>query len=447
MVRAQRLMGVIVCLSLGAAAPAGADVVTDWSAITISTIGAAPAVAGPARLIEYSMVHIAMHDAVQAIQQRFETYSPGITPTSGSVIAAAAKAARDVLAHAFPPQVAMLDAAYSAYLAAHQIAANDPGVAAGAQAAAACILGRVNDGAYPVPAPTFFGGTGPGEWRPTVFTATGEPAPMSVSWMATTQPFTVMHSSQFFAPKPPRLTSNRYTRDYNEVKALGRNVDSARTPEQTAIATFHSGNTVVLWNQTLRALADQYITNVGDSARMFALVNMAMADAGMSAWQAKIQYNVWRPSTAIQLGDTDGNRSTAANPAWQPLFPNPNYPDYTSGANSLSGSATEMLRLFFRTDRVNFSMIGPTTSRFFTRFSDAADEVVSARVYMGIHFRFADEASRKQGMRVARWAYKYFLRSLDGDEFEFVRTLDAAEEGDVGDEDEGQDDADAEDPQ
>jgi hypothetical protein len=268
---------------------------------------------------------------------------------------------------------------------------------------------------------------------------------MAIPWMATARPFTVTHSSQFFAPGPPRITSRRYTRDYNEVKALGRNVGSSRTPEQTAIAVFHSGNTLVLWNQTLRALADQYITNVGDSARLFALVNMAMADAAMTAWQAKIQYNVWRPVTAIQLGDSDGNRSTVDDPTWQSLFAAPNYPDYTSGANSLSGAATEVLRLFFRTDRVNFSMIGPNSTPFFTRFSDVAKEVVDARMYMGIHFRFADTAARSSAMRVGRWAYRYFLRSTDGDEFDFVRTLDTIEDIDLlEDEEDGQDEDDAE---
>ena len=321
----RRLIGVFVCV-LGATAPADADVVTDWSAITISTISAGAPVPGPGRLIEYAMVHIAMHDAVQAIQQRFETYSPGITPTTGSVIAAAAKAARDVLVNRFPAQTATLDAAYSTYLADHQIASNDGGIAAGAQAAAACILGRVNDGAYPVPAPTFFGGTEPGQWRPTVLTATGEPTPMGVSWMATTRPFTVMHSSQFFAPGPPRLTSSRYTRDYNEVKAFGRDVGSSRTPEQTAIAVFHSGNTLVLWNQTLRSLADRYATNVGDSARLFALVNMAMADAAMTAWQAKIQYNVWRPDHGHSTGrhrwqSLNSGRSHLAAVVPQPQLP------------------------------------------------------------------------------------------------------------------------------
>ena len=178
MTGARRLIGVLVCVSLGTAVPARADVVTDWSAITISTIGAGAAGPGPGRLIEIAMVHIAMHDAVQAIQQRFETYSPGITPTTGSVIAAAAKAARDVLVNRFPAQArARYD--LSAYLTAHQIAASDPGMAAGAQAAAAIIQGRVGDGAYPVPAPTLFGGTAPGQWRPTLFNPTGEPVPMA----------------------------------------------------------------------------------------------------------------------------------------------------------------------------------------------------------------------------------------------------------------------------
>jgi hypothetical protein len=259
----------------------------------------------------------------------------------------------------------------------------------------------------------------------------------------------VRHASQFFSPAPPRLTSQDYTRDYDEVKAFGRDVGSSRTPEQTAIAVFHSGNTLVLWNQTLRALADRYATNVGDSARLFALVNMAMADAGMTAWQAKIQYNVWRPITAIRLGDSDGNRSTVGDPTWQSLFPAPNYPDYTSGANSLGGAATEMLRLVFETDRVNFSMIGPTSSRFFTAFSLAADEVVDARMYMGIHFRFADTMARERATRVARWAHKYYLRALDSDEVASVQSLDMTEdtdliEGEENGQDYGQDDDDAE---
>jgi hypothetical protein len=413
----------------------------------LSTIGAAPPGAGPSRVIEMAMVHIAMHDAVQAIQKRFETYSPGITPTSGSVIAAASKAARDVLANRFPSQTAALDATYQAYLTAHQLTSSDPGVAAGAQAAAAIIQMRVGGGTYPVPAPTFFGGTEPGQWRPTVFNAAGEPLPMAGSWLATARTFAVLHSSQMFAGAPPRMTSRKYTREYNEVKALGRSVGSTRTPEQTALTVFFSETPFFYWNRTMRGLADRYITNVGDSARMFALVNVAMADAIMTSWQSKIQYNFWRPSTAIRLGDTDGNRATVGDPAWQPFFANPNYPEYTSGANIVVGAAAEMLRLFFRSDRVNFSLIGANGSRDYTRFSDVANDTVEARMLMGIHFRFANVAARSGGQRVGRYVYRYFLRSLEGDEFDFVRTLDTFEEVDVVEEDEeGQDDDDAERP-
>jgi hypothetical protein len=412
----------------------------------LSAIGAAAPGAGPSRLIEMAMVHIAMHDAVQAIQQRFETYSAGITPTSGSVIAAASKAARDVLVNRFPAQVDAIDATYQAYLAAHQLTSSDGGVAAGAQAAAAIIQMREGDGAYPVPAPTFFGGTEPGQWRPTVFNAAGQPSPMAGSWLATSRTFAVRDSSQFFSGTPPRVTSREYTAEYNEVKALGRDVGSTRTPEQTAIAMFYSDGPPNYWNRTMRSLTDMYITDVGDSARMFALVNIAMADAIMTSWQTKIYHNVWRPVTAIQLGDTDGNRRTVGDPTWRPLFASPNYPDYSSGANSLSGAATEMLRLFFRTDRVNFSVIGVNSNRDYTRFSDVANDVVDARIYMGIHFRFPDVAGRSSGERVSRWTYRYYLRAPEGDEFDFVRGLDTFEEIDPIEDVIGQDDDDAERP-
>ena len=145
----------------------------------------------------------------------------------------------------------------------------------------------------------------------------------------------------------------------------------------------------------------------------------------MTSWQTKIQYNVWRPSTAIQLGDSDGNRRTVGDPA------------------------TETLRLFFRTDRVNFSVIGVASNRDYTRFSDAANDVVDARIYMGIHFRFADVAGRSSGQRVGRWVYRYFLRSHDdSDEFEFMRSLDALDELEAVEENvDGQDDDDAEGPE
>jgi hypothetical protein len=440
------LVGVLACVCLLSAAPARADVVTDWNLIGGNIIDAA-APSGPFRLCDYAMMHIAIHDAIQSIQHRFETYSPGTT-ASGSVIAAAATAAREVLASRFPAAatVAALDATYLNYLQVNQLTVNDPGVAAGRLAAAAIIQNRVGDGGFPVPAPTFFGGMKPGEWRPTSFSPMGEPVSMAFPWLGTMRTFAVTHSGQMFSGAPPRLTSRRYTREYNEVKALGSAVGSTRTPEQTAIANFYSQAPWNYYNRSLRALADKYVPDVGENARMFALANVAMADAGMTSWQAKLQHNFWRPSTAIQLGDSDGNRATVGDPAWRPLFTTPNYPDYTSGASSLAGAWSEIMKLFFRTDRVNFSLISTNGVRDYTRFSDVAQDVVDARIYMGIHFRAPDTAGRSAGQRVARWAYKHYLRSLDGDEFDFVRSLDSVEglsDEDV-DEDDGQDDEDAE---
>ena len=178
------------------------------------------------------------------------------------------------------------------------------------------------------------------------------------------------------------------------MKALGRNVGSTRTPEQTALATFYSDNALNYWNRTLRMLADRYITDVGDSARMFALVNIAMADALITSWSSKIQWNIWRPVTAIQLGDSDGNRRTVGDPPGSRSSRPRTTPTTPQGQTALGGAATEMLRLFFRTDRVAFSMIGVNGNRDYTAFSDAANDIVEARMLMGIHFRFADVAGR-----------------------------------------------------
>ena len=146
---------------------------------------------------------------------------------------------------------------------------------------------------------------------------------------------------------------------------------------------------------------------------------MAMADAQITSWNSKTYYVFWRPITAIQLGDTDGNPRTAGDPTWLPLIATPAYPDYTSGANNLSSAATQAFALFFGRDRMTFSAtttnVGPTIqdTRTYHRFSDARQEVVDARIYDGIHFRFADEAARKQGISVARWVFENFLRPLD----------------------------------
>ena len=168
----------------------------------------------------------------------------------------------------------------------------------------------------------------------------------------------------------------------------------------------------------MRGIANRYLRKTGDSARLFALANMAGADALITSWDSKTHYVFWRPLTAIQEGDHDGNPQTVGDPAWQPLINNPNYPDYTSGANCLTGAMTRTLQLFFGTDKVTFEAtthapLAVKKARTYHRFSQAMQDVVDARVWLGIHFRFADLEGRTQGQRVAEWTSNHFLLPLE----------------------------------
>jgi hypothetical protein len=422
----------ILCAVLGWATPARADVVTYWNDVAEQALLlATPARPGPTALLDYATVHVAIHDAIQAIQGRFELYTGEIANGSGSPIAAASTAARDVLISRLPGSAAdaFVETKYQEFLAANGLTTADAGVIVGQQAAAQIIEARANDGSFPNPAPTFFGGTNPGDWRPTVFSGTPPVAQSMVApWLGGVLPFTLKDPAQFLASPPPaHLRSGEYVKAYDEVKSLGVKLGGTaltpdmRTPEQLDTAFFFADNSVTYWQRALRSIATTYLVDIGESARMFALVEMAMADAVITAWNTKLHYNFWRPQTAIQLGDSDGNSRTAGDPDWLPLIPTPNYPDYTSGANSLSGAATTMLANFFGTDKMTFSLTSAfvppagytfVTTRTYDRFSDAADDVVDARVYEGIHFRFADTVARREGKHVANWAFAHFLRPL-----------------------------------
>jgi hypothetical protein len=400
---------------------ARADAVVDWNAIAVQTIEtAAPPRPGPVRFLDLAIVQAAVYDAVQAIDGRFEPYHVQIPGASGSSEAAAAKAAHDVLVHLFPAQGASLDTAYHDYLANTGVAADDPGVAVGQAAAAGILALRANDGRVPnaLP-PPFNGDTVPGVWRPTSSSQPGPPlsgASMATPWLGAVPCFTLQSGDQFRPKLPPPLPSQRYATDYHEVKALGAHVNSARTPEQTELAYFYAGNGFVLWNRTLREIADAHVKNIGNSARLLALADLAIADAVITAWDSKIHYALWRPITAIQEGDNDGNAATAGDPSWQPLLNTPNYPDYTSGANNVTGALTHMLALFFGTDDVTFTVtseypLAVQKTRTYGRFSDMSSDMVDARIYQGIHFRFADEEAREQGRHVAKWVFGHFAAS------------------------------------
>jgi hypothetical protein len=389
--------------------------VADWNAITVqATItGARP---GPTGILDIATVQAAVYDAVQAIEGQYRPYYVEIPGATGSSVAATAKAAHDVLVHRFPAQTASLDMTYEQYLIDEGVSMTDPGVAVGAAAAAGIISLRTGDGSFPVPAPPpFTGGTGVGVWRPTP----SANAPMVAPWLGAVKPFTLGTSSQFRADPPPALNSREYADAYREVKRLGAVNSRWRTDEQTDLAHFWNLNYVAVLNRILRELADAQVGSISDSSRLFALADLAMADAVITAWDNKTHYVFWRPITAIREGGNDGNSRTTLDQNWTPLVTTPPYPDYTSGANNVTAAVTRSLALVFGTNDMTFEITttntGPTLedTRTYHKFSDVSHDVVEARIYQGIHFRFADTAARRQGERIAEWAHSRFFRPVD----------------------------------
>ena len=418
-----RKIQLLFCLAalLVGATQSGANPVLDWNNIAAQTI-LAPSTRGPAITLDFAVVHAAMHDAVQAYDKRFEPYAIDVLDAEGSVAAAVAKAAHDVLVNRFPAQAGALGLLYGNYLADHALAADDPGVHVGAEVAAGMIALRANDGSFPAVFPPFTGANLIGVWRPTPSYNPGPPpsfAPMVVPWAAQVTPFVALSPSQFRAEPPPHLNSAEYARDYNEVKALGSLENSARTPEQTQLAYFFADNFFAQWHRVIRSIAEMNLDNEGDTARLLALSWLAVADAFITTWESKIYYSYWRPVTAIQEGDNDGNKKTAGDPDWKPFLNTPNYPEYTSGANGVVGAIFRTMRLYFGTDNFTFFVtsnhpLAAPNVRIYERFSDAAQDMVDVRIYHGLHFRSGDEAGRKVGRQAAKWVFHNALRPLHG---------------------------------
>jgi hypothetical protein len=405
-----------VCTVLGCVGFANADAVVDWNltatqAVATATTGGRPV---PVTLVDLAMVHAAIHDAVQGYDKRFQPYYTEISDASGSPIAAVAKAAHDVLVSRFPAQQMTLDQAYDDYLDNNGIPDTDPGISVGQIAAAGVIGLRANDGSFPPNYPPFLGGSDPGQWRPTLPAF----APGAVPWLGAITPFAI-ESTNFCHPgPPPSLKSGKYLQDYNEVKSLGAVSSTERTADQTDMANFWSDNPIQILGRGLRSIAGSQINNLGDSARLFALTYLANADAIICSWESKYFFVFWRPVTAIREGDNDGNPETTGDSTWLPLLVTPPYPDYTSGANNVSGSTMRILHRYFKGDQMDFSLTSnfPATiekTRYYSKFSDVADEVVEVRILQGIHFRTADKVARKQGKSVADYVFENYLRPLN----------------------------------
>jgi PAP2 superfamily len=375
----------------------------------------------PVTSVEFAIVQLAIYDAVESIDGHYEPYYTRVPGATGSLSAAAAKAGHDTLVGLFPAQSTTLDAAYADFLETSGLDPLDPGTAVGAQVAANILALRANDGRFPLNPPPFLGSTAIGQWRPTPSLLPGPPptlAPGLTPWLATVRPFTMHSGSQFRVGPPPRLTSQLWADDYRETKTVGSLTSTTRTAEQTEIGYFWADSGPLLWQNALRYISDTYLHDTGDSARMFALADAALADAQIACWDSKYFYNFWRPITAIRLGDQDGKPATVADPDWQPLINTPNFPEYPSGHADVSGAVSHVLRLFFGSDELTFQMtttnaLAPQKTRTFTRFSQAEQEVINARVYVGIHYRNSDTTAQAQGRRVANWVFRRNFRRVD----------------------------------
>jgi hypothetical protein len=398
------------------------DPIADWNAIAETAVKTAKH-APPVAALDFAIVHLAIYDAVESIDRRYEPYHAFVPGATGSLSAAAAKAGHDVLLGLFPAQGAALDADYANFLATNGIDPFDPGIAVGAQAALAILALRSNDGRFPLNPPPFLGDTAIGQWRPTPSLLPGAPpsfAPGLTPWVANVTPFTMNSNSQFRVDPPPDLSSDVWTADYNEVMTVGSLASTIRTPEQTDIGYFWADSGPVLWQNALRYISRNFLNDAGDSARMYALAEASLADTQIACWDTKYFYNFWRPITAIRAGG--GDPALVADPAWQPLINTPNFPEYTSGHASTSGAISHVLRLFFGADELNFQMTTTNPNalqktRTFTRFSQAEEEVVNARVYVGIHYRNSDTTARAQGLRVANWVFKNYFRPIGDPRF------------------------------
>jgi hypothetical protein len=416
----------VLAIILATNAQAG-DAIAAWNQISENAVKAGKHPL-PVTSVEFAIVQLAIYDAVESIDGRFAPYYTRVPGATGSLSAAAAKAGHDTLVGLFPAQSAALDAAYADFLATNGVDPLDPGTAVGAQAAANILALRANDGRFPLNPPPFLGSTAIGQWRPTPSLLPGPPPtsqPGLTPWLASVRPFTMHSGSQFRVDPPPDLTSQLWADDYNETKTVGSLTSTTRTAEQTEIGYFWADSGPLLWQNALRYISGTYLHNTGDSARMFALAEAALADAQIACWDSKYFYNSWRPITAIRLGDRDGNPATVVDPGWQPLINTPNFPEYPSGHADVSGAVSHMLRLFFGTDELTFQMtstnaLAPQKTRTFSRFSQAEHEVINARVYVGIHYRNSDTTARAQGVRVANWVFKHSLRPVDepGDDSE-----------------------------
>jgi membrane-associated phospholipid phosphatase len=411
------LAGLTIVLCSGLHAPGRADVVTEWNAAALAAVRAGRTTP-PAASRQLAILHAAMYDAVNGIARTHEHYVvPSAVPASASRVAAASAAAHRVLREFHPANTWQYDALHAAVLDTIPPGPKRALGAAWGQTVAEQILAwRAGDGydqTIAVPALS-----GDGFWVPTPPAF----APFLLPQWGFLDCFVMLDHAQFRPPGPPAPESAEYAEAFNEVKAVGAAVGSTRTAQQTEIALFWADNVGTEtppghWNHIAADVAIAAGNTLEENARVFALLNLALADAAVCAWDAKYYFYNWRPVTAIRHADEDGNPWTEADPDWSSFVPTPPFPDYVSGHSAFSGAAATVLALFFGTDDFAFTANSdglPGVYRSFSRFSAAAEEAMNSRLYGGIHYRFANEDGLVAGLGIGEWTFSHYLQPKTG---------------------------------
>jgi hypothetical protein len=397
----------IIAVCVFAAQAARADAVTDWNVKTCDLVTRSGLPTPPASRV-MAIVHTSIYEAANAITKQYPAGAPQIDAAPGaSVDAAVAAASRTALLKLLPLQQAEIESAYQAALT--KVAdgpAKTDGIAVGEKAAAAILRFCADDGA--AAQETYRPYATAGIYVPTLIPAVPQ-WPQRRPWLMT-------KPSQFRPPPPPRLNSELWARDYNEVKTLGGKDSTRRTPAQTEIARFWEATGPAIYHGVVRSLANLPGREITQNARLFAAVSQAADDALIAVFDAKYHYNFWRPVTAIRNGDIDGNDATERDPAWKPFIETPVHPEYPCAHCIVSGAVGSVLQAEIGNGPMpTLTTTSPTTpgvSRSWTTTAGFMEEVANGRIYDGVHYRNSTEVGTDMGKQIGGLAAAKYLRPV-----------------------------------
>src|SRR6266480_2510619 len=382
-----------------------ADVITDWTQTAIDVMKAVN-VAGNPWTRSLAMMQVSMSDSVNAVEDRYARFTPGIAADpNASAEAAAAAAAREILMRQYPGQKARIDAAFAAMLEkVEDSPARAAGIALGEKVGGAVFADRQNDQTN-VP-DTYRPLTRPGAWVPTT--------PPAFSQYAAAKPWGMKAANQFRPAAPPKLSSALYARDYNETKEFGGLKSVKRTDAQSdAVRFWTQGNLFVAWYRAAEQISARKGLGLADNARLFALLSMGIANCYILDWDAKFTYQFWRPLTAIRNGDQDGNDATERDAGWLALNATPMHPEYPSQAGINAGTARSILESVFGAGPESFTVTDVADARLQRRFDSLvqmAEEHKEVRIWGGIHFRNSLDVGESMGRKLADHLLANYLK-------------------------------------